>query len=125
MFYLENIFTKGTKGIFIEGKHAQIPVNEDYPIVGEILSYNETTGKIAFKKAWDLSTSPKTFFAVAMFKGKSGIPPSTLVNTGQKADFFRVGIGNVDFSGTQPTFQLNDADTTSKASFVAFFFPEE
>lgn len=117
--------TKGSQPIIIGQTLIQLPVNEDFGMVGEIISYEAATGKISFKKVFDKAATPETFYAVARYQGKTGIPLATEVVAGSYAIFKRVGVGNVSFTGTQPAFQLDDDEATNKASFVSFFFPEE
>jgi hypothetical protein len=124
MAFLENLFTSGTQGLMVDQKIVYVPVNEDFSVIGEILSYSESTAKITFKKAWDKAATPTVFYAEARYAGKTGIPLSAEVSVGSYAIFHRVGVGNVVFTASQPAFQKDDeAANVNKASFVSFFFP--
>ena len=116
---MKNIVTKGTEIIGVN-----YPISGDKCVVGQILSYNESLAKIAFKKSWD--DGNKILYAEARYVGRSGIPTTEEVKIGQFGAFYRTGTGNIDFQTSQPSFQLTDEAATDKASFVMFFdFIEE
>lgn len=120
--FLGNIFTKGTQALLVAGKLIKIPVNEDWAGIAEISAYDATKGKVTLKKIWSQAVTPETFFAWAKYLGQSGVPAESEVVVGEYVVFYRVGVGNVNFSATPAGFQLHDSQSTTKASFVVFFF---
>lgn len=78
-----------------------IILNEDYSVVGKVLSISR--GKVTFSKVWDTSVSPKIFNAAIRYRGRLGTPADTEVETGSYLIFHRVGDFNspgiVDFEG--------------------------
>lgn len=120
---LQNIFTKGTQALQIDDSLLYVPINEDYVFLAEVLSYNETDGKITAKKVWDTSESPKSFFVRAFYYGQAGTPTASEVVAGLKIAVYRVGCSNNNFSSLSEVLQLRDTTNTTGISFASFFFP--
>ena len=118
---LDNVLTKGSKIINpgVVDDTVKIPTNEDWQSVAEIVAYSKP--KLTLKKIWDESLSPRLFYAIARYYGKEGNPETDEIEIGTHVNFYRVGVGNVDFSGTPTDYQLRDTGA-NKPSFVVFFF---
>ena len=121
MAELENAFSTGTEGLMVDGKLVMLPANEDWQLVGRITAYDDTIGKVSFTKAWDQAGTPETFYALAKYAGRTGTPRASEVVVNFYAIFYRTGIGNNNFTSATG-FQLNEAASVTKASFVVFFF---
>lgn len=123
MAELENAFSKkGTESLIVDGKLIFLPMNEDWQLVGKIIAYDASIGKVSFSKIWDQASSKETFYAEAKYFGRDGKPTESEVNTDSYAVFYRVGIGNNNFTSAPTAFQLDSAASLTKSSFVVFFF---
>lgn len=118
---LDNILTKGSKIINpgVIDDTIKIPIDEDWTGVAEIIAY--TKPKLTLQKVWDEAAGKRNFYAIAKYYGKEGNPETDEIEIGTHVNFFRVGTGNVDFTGNPIGYQLRDG-TVNKPSFVVFFF---
>lgn len=115
---LRNVLFPGVEVIH----EAEIPINADWHILGEITAYDFTKKQVTVKSVFDESGAPKEFFAMAKYLGKPGTPITSDVVVGEKVTIYRVGEGNDPAPvGGYSGFKGRSTDTT-KASFVAFFF---
>lgn len=122
---LSNIITAGTQLMQAdkdtERSTRNIPINEDWSMLCKIISY--VAPKVKVVKVWDKANNPTVLNCWAMYPGIQGEPTNAEVVVGNHCHVYRTGVGNVDFVGTPTGFQLDDEQSTTKASFAAFFFP--
>jgi|SRR3972149_11016963 len=92
-------------------------VNEDWVIVGKIVSYDASYGTCTFNKIWDLGGTPTVFYGVIKYLGFNGIPTASEVTTNAYTPFFRVGEFNSG-GATAPELHTVNAGNYSWLGFV-------
>jgi len=114
-----NVITKGSRLLsqFFSNQKSQedLILNEDWVVVGKIVSYSATTGATEFYKVWD-STETKVFNAKIVYNGRDGIPLETEVETDAFLPFYRVG----DFNSVGTTSPELHTENASNFSWIGF-----
>lgn len=113
-----NYETVGSELLNVPASHKKstenVIVNEDWAMVVKITGYS--AGIVSGTKVWDLAGTPKTFEAIAQYRGNTGTPSASEIETDAYTVFYRVG--DFDSNGTTG-FELHTQDAY-KASWVCF-----
>ena len=119
-----NAITKGSRLLsqFFSNQKSQedLILNEDWVVVGKIVSYSPTTGAAEFYKAWDTEET-KVFKGKIVYAGRDGIPESEEVEEDSYLPFYRVG----DFNSTGTTSPELHTENASNFSWIGFVGKQE